>query len=251
MDITAIQQIWKVQHSYWWYKVRRQVILQLIRPYLQPLPSVKWLDAGCGPGANLSAFQTFGEVYGVDIHPQCLEYAKKTIPQARLVQADISKELPFEKNFFDIITLLDVLEHIQEDQQAIQNLLATLKPNGYLVLTTPAYPWLWSAFDELVHHQRRYTIPTLQQLLNKPKCTIRKLSHFYFSVFPLTILLRKCFTPQKLTIKNKEKIQITPSVPNWLNQWLYLLCAWEALYLKWGNLPWGSSLIAIAQKNQN
>lgn len=155
MDPKAYEQMAGLEDRHWWFVGRRQILSRVIAGIPLP-PSACILEAGCGSGGNLEMLSQFGQVWA-------MERSEIALPLARargiaiVEEGELPHRIPFGSQQFDLIALLDVLEHLDEDTAALEALIQRLKPSGYMVITVPAYPWLWSAHDELNHHKRRYT----------------------------------------------------------------------------------------------
>jgi ubiquinone/menaquinone biosynthesis C-methylase UbiE len=138
----------------WWFVSRRRILLSLLKKYLPPSKSDrKILDAGCGTGINLSMLSQFGKVLGIDSSEEAIHFCNQRGEEK--VQLAKVENLPFDKNEFDFITALDVLEHIQDDDKAIRELARVCKPQGMVLITVPVHPSLWGEHDEVNQHIRR------------------------------------------------------------------------------------------------
>jgi SAM-dependent methyltransferase len=148
------RELYELEDRHWWFRSRRRVVQALLeRAGLGPSPRI--LDAGCGTGRNLVEYAALGEVEGVDFSAEAVEFCRLRglagVRQAALEQ------LPYESDRFDLIVATDVVEHLDDDRLALAELGRVAAPGGRLVLTVPAYTWLWSRHDESLHHKRRYT----------------------------------------------------------------------------------------------
>ena len=138
-----------VEESHWWYHGRRRIVMDLVARL--PLPrEAQILDAGCGSGRNLVELAGFGSATGLEPSARGAEVARAR-GVGEVVEAGIDT-MPFDDASFDLITLLDVLEHIEDDRGALQGLRRVARPGGMLLITVPAYPRLWSSHDELNLH---------------------------------------------------------------------------------------------------
>ena len=113
------------------------------------------LDAGCGTGRNLIEFGGLGEAEGVDFSADAVEFCRRR--GIERVQQAVLEQLPFDDGRFDVVIATDVIEHLDDDRRALAELRRVTAPGGRLVVTVPAYTWLWSRHDESMHHRRRYT----------------------------------------------------------------------------------------------
>ena len=148
----------ELEDRHWWFRGRREVIWALLRRAGIP-PAPRILDAGCGTGRNLEEFARLGPVRGVDASPDAVRFCRAR-NVAPVVQAEL-EALPFDDASFDLVLACDVIEHIADDAAALTDLRRVTASGGRLLVTAPAYRWLWSHHDEIHHHKRRYTRPQL------------------------------------------------------------------------------------------
>ncbi|MEO0250249.1 MAG: class I SAM-dependent methyltransferase [candidate division WOR-3 bacterium] len=237
------ERMYRYEGEYWWFVGRRELILTLVQDWLGEHSNGLFLEAGCGTGAMLKTLEQWGLVIGVDLATPALEFCRRR-GCAYLVQASVER-LPFPEETFDLITALDLLEHVEDDQGALSEFYRVLKPGGLLALTVPAYRFLWSGHDIALHHKRRYTASLLRSRLKQAKFTIRKLSYAVTLLF-LPILL---FRLQNRWFQRQQTphASIVP-VPSWLNRLLIALQRFEAHLVRLLNLPFGVSLVAIVSK---
>lgn len=143
-----------VEDRHWWYRGRRRVI----RAALEPLPldgDARLLDAGCGSGRNMVLLRSLGQVTGLEPSPASVAVAEQRAV-GEVVQGSI-ESMPFDAGRFDLAVALDVIEHLDDDRAALRELRRVVRPGGFLLVTVPAYQWLWSEHDERNRHRRRYT----------------------------------------------------------------------------------------------
>jgi SAM-dependent methyltransferase len=171
MDVAEYRKMYELEGKYWWWVGRRRILRTILNKL--SLGSIVILDVGCGTGANLSCLRDYGTVTGVDISESAIDFCKKR-GFNNVVQGDAEK-LDFEDNTFDLITALDLLEHL-DDNRALGEFHRVLKPAGYLVVTAPAFDFLWSQHNEALHHKRRYTRGGLRNVLESHGFVIEKLS---------------------------------------------------------------------------
>jgi SAM-dependent methyltransferase len=175
------RELYELEERHWWFRSRRRVVRALLeRADLGPSPRI--LDAGCGTGRNLVEYATLGEVEGVDFSADAVEFCRlrglEGVRQAALEQ------LPFESDRFDLIVATDVIEHLDDDRLALAELGRVAAPGGRLVLTVPAYTWLWSRHDESLHHKRRYTATRMRAQLSAAGWTPRFATYFFTALLP-------------------------------------------------------------------
>jgi SAM-dependent methyltransferase len=224
---------------HWWYRARRKVLSALIGRRISLPRDAKILEIGCGTGHNLAMLEAFGTVDAIEVDP-----ATRVLAEARLGRAVGSAPLPMltgvPDDHYDLIALLDVLEHIEDDLAALQAIGERLKPSGAILLTVPAHPWMWSGHDVANHHYRRYTKKTLRTVLERAGFKIEVFSPLNALLFPAAIIQR--FIAQ---ISNKEGSD-DAMPPRLINISFEAIFGLEAHVVGRLPLPPGLSLVAIA-----
>ena len=239
-----------IEEAHFWFRVRNELIFRTIKRLVEMIPYQGCvLEVGCGTGNTLRALKqahASGIVLGMDLWLEGLRYAKERTG-CPLVQGDVRCP-PFGRSFY-LIGLFDVLEHLQEDRVVLASLRDLLAPGGWLVLTVPARPSLWSYFDEASGHCRRYTAAGLNDALVEAGYQPCFVSEFMAPLLPLVWLWRKCLAPllgRHQTAKEAalREFRIIPGV-NGILTWLLRL---EARRVARGRRsPWGVSLLAVAR----
>jgi SAM-dependent methyltransferase len=242
MNDTLIDQMEEVQERHFWFRARTEILLGLLASRLKPGDRV--LDAGCGTGQLLAALPDHIRPAGLDTSPRALEHAARRLANrpADLRPGHLPEAFPFPPGSLDWVLLTDVLEHIEDDRASLRTLHTALAPGGGLLLTVPAFRFLWSRHDEEHGHFRRYTAPELRARLEEAGFVIERLSYYNFLLFPLVLAVRLV---KKLTGDHGNDMAL-PSPP--VNQLLYTLFRGERHWLVRHDFPWGVSLIAIARK---
>lgn len=229
--------------DHWWFAARRRIVLGLIARTLNgSREKVRLLDIGCGAGGMLNHLTRWGTAVGVDASPEAVEIARRKT-DAEVVQGALPRGVPFGDEAFDVITVLDVVEHVEDDEAALDRIAHMLKPGGFVVLTVPAYRFLWSHHDVVNEHKRRYTRPELLAKLEAAGLRVRLLSYYNTLLFPpiaVVRLLRR--------LRRREARADEGRVPPLLNALLRTVFAWEAHLLRRTTLPFGISLIAVAER---
>jgi SAM-dependent methyltransferase len=242
MDIQMYQEMMEVEDKHWWFVARRSIIERVIRQLDLP-EGAAIFEAGCGTGGNLAMLSRYGQVYAMELN----ETARSVASNLQLGKVDsgcLPHDLPFPDKKFDLIVLLDVLEHLEEDRASLQALSAKLKPSGWLLVTVPAFPWLWSRHDELLHHKRRYLLSQLQQTADAAGFSTHFISYFNFILFPL--IATALLVQGRLNRGGNE--QNIPPGP--INQLLTFLFALERHLIGRLSLPFGVSILLLAQKSK-
>jgi SAM-dependent methyltransferase len=230
----------RVEDRHWWYRGRRRVIEQTIARLGLP-PRARILDAGCGSGRNMVDLARHGEVTGVELSEASAELARGR-HVGEVVEGSVM-EMPFAPDSFDLAVCLDVIEHLQDDRGALRELRRVLAPDGALLVTVPAYQWLWSGHDEINHHHRRYNRATLQQAARDAgwECTLS--SHFNSLLLPVAIALRALDRLHTQATESSLDLWVPPVPLNWLLQQPLDLEA--ALIGRGVHIPAGLSLLAV------
>jgi SAM-dependent methyltransferase len=154
------RQLYELEDGHWWFRGRRAVIWSLLRRTRLP-DAPRILDAGCGTGRNLAEFGRLGVATGVDPSPQAIAFCRSR-GLTDVAEGSI-EALPFGAASFDLILATDVLEHVEHDDAALTELRRVAAPGAHLLVTVPAYQWLWSQHDDSHHHLRRYTAGRLRE----------------------------------------------------------------------------------------
>lgn len=243
MEAHLYEEMARVEEHHWWFRGRRAVILAVMRRHLEPRPSRRILDVGCGTGGNLAALRQFGQVEGLDHSEEALRYCRERLgPDFLLHRGALPEGLPPGR--FDVVTALDVLEHLPDAVGALRALRQALEPTGVLVCAVPAFPFLWSAHDEVHHHQRRYTLALLRQQLAEAGLRLRWSSYFNSLLFPPIAAVRLW---QRLgTRRRAVRSDVEAGGPAWSNRLLEAVFSAERFLVPRFPLPAGVSLLALA-----
>jgi SAM-dependent methyltransferase len=254
-DQSHFPDLFAAEDRHFWFQTRNKVISVLAQQLMVDYPAgYRFLEIGCGNGnvlKELERVSTNGTVMGMDLFADGLRFARSRVT-APLVQADIFNT-PF-KVAFEMIGMFDVLEHLQNDIDVLAQVRAMLAPNGTLMLTVPAFKSLWSYADRNANHKRRYGRADLEQKLTQAGFQVDFVSYYMMSVFPLVWLGRKLANralrlsdnPHELERSMfRNELKIRPG----MNQIMFQLVSQEIpLLARRRNLPFGTSLIAIARR---
>ena len=235
MEDWRYREQFELEDRHWWFRARRRVISSLLTRAALP-PSPRILDAGCGTGRNLLEFGKLGRATGVDVSPQAVEFCRgRGVEDVR--QAAV-EDLPFDALSFDVLLATDVIEHVDDDMAVLRELRRVAADDARLILTVPAYQWLWSAHDESVHHRRRYTAGRLRERVLATGWAPTVETYFFSTVLPPVALLRTVRTRTGRTGKSDLAL---PSPP--VNRLLELTVRGEARLIERGlRLPAGVSV---------
>jgi SAM-dependent methyltransferase len=240
MREAAYREHYAVEDEHWWFRGRWAVIEALLsRTELPQRPRI--LDAGCGTGGNLQRYSRLGEAWGVDPSPEAVSFCQERgLNQVR--QAGL-ESLPFEQGEFDLIAATDVVEHIEAEQEALRELWRVAAPGAAMLLTVPAYMWLWSQEDDNLHHKRRYTRPRLRRAVESCGWETQLSTYFNSILLPPIALAKRL--PQR-SDGRKADLERTPSA---LNGPLSTPMRIEASLIRRGvRLPAGVSVGIVCRK---
>lgn len=231
--------MYELEDRYWWFVARRELALQFLSQVTPPDANI--LDVGCGTGKGQDAFGRFGTVYGVDFSQDALEFCHQRGLE-RIARAN-AEALPLQNEKFDVVVTLDTIEHVPDDYKAISEIARVLKPGGILLINVPAYQWLWGPHDVALMHHRRYSRTQLKKLLESNGFRIERLTYHIFFLFPLVVLSRLLSK-----LKKGEPDAKLPSIPKWIESIFSIVQRGEAALIARSNMPWGSSIVALARK---
>ena len=234
-NITFSRQI-KNQEKHWWFQARKKIIEQIISG-INLKKNINILDFGAGSGVNLDMLRKHGLV---DIHEQN-KYARTAIKKKQIEIKNLYSTLKIKKNFYDLILMADVIEHVKQPKQLLKNLKKFLKKDGRILVTVPAYQFLFSKKDEALGHYRRYNKRILKNELTE--FNIEKISHFN------TLL---CIPIIIMTLLNKflkrDYIKQVETTPNFfINKLCFIIFAAEKYFIKYLNLPFGISIYILVK----
>jgi SAM-dependent methyltransferase len=177
----------RVEDRHWWYRGRRRVLDVVLRD-LAIVPGARLLDAGCGSGRNMVELGRHGTVTGIELSSASVQAARER--QAGEVIEGSVLDMPFAEGSFELAVSLDVIEHLEDDVGALRELRRVVAPGGRLLVTVPAYQWLWSRHDVVNHHHRRYSRATLVGAAERAGWRCERITHFNSLLLPLAIGMR-------------------------------------------------------------
>src|ERR1044071_5464670 len=237
--------LYEVEETHWWYVGRRRIIQYLVEKICTTLsnPNPRILDVGCGTGANLKMLAAYGRAEGVDISSQAVDFCRERgLDSVRLGAAE---QLPYENGSFDLVTALDVVEHLDDDVAGLREMKRVLRPDGRPLLFVPACMFLWGVQDDVSNHRRRYTLPSLLKAVEAAGFSVEWSSYANVSFFLPVLVVRSVMRWLRLRADTEYGINISP-----LNGPFAQFFAAERFVLKRGRIPFGVSAICIARRMQ-
>ena len=237
MDNKTFSRQIKNQKKHWWFQARKKIIDQIISSInLKKRNNI--LDFGAGSGVNLDMLSKYGLV---DIHEKN-KYARAIIKKEKKIK-NLYSTLKIKKKSYDLILLADVIEHVKQPKVLLKDLKKFLKKDGHILITVPAYQFLFSKKDKVLGHYRRYNKELLKTELSGFK--VENISYFNtFLCIPIIIM----------TMLNKflkrDYIRQVETTPNFiLNKLCYIIFASEKYFIKYFNLPFGISIYVLAKND--
>jgi ubiquinone/menaquinone biosynthesis C-methylase UbiE len=237
------QELYDLEDRHWWFRSRRRFVWALLRR-AGVTSATRVLDAGCGTGRNMVEFGPLAEnVDGVDFSEEAVAFChRRGLPSVRQARLE---ELPFTDEHFDLIIATDVIEHLDDDGVALAELQRVAAPGAHLVITVPAYQWLWSHHDESHHHRRRYTMGRLRAPVTATGWHPVVSSYYYTAMLPAVAAVRAAGKLRK-SDNGRSDLALTPPA---LNRVLEAPVRAESALVERGlRLPFGVSLGMVATK---
>lgn len=249
MDKIEYDLLKNVQYRHWWWIGRKSIIQAVIEGHIDLSHKLLIADAGCGYGANIHFLRQYGDVVGLELSTEALDAINsKWGNSVRLFTWKSPQNL---NQKFDLILMADVLEHIPDDQEAVNWIYDHLREDGYALLTVPAHQFFWSEMDEVVHHYRRYSRKNFQKLFSQKKFRSIKFSFYNLFLFPVKVAFVLVTRTLRLILPSKKKRSYN-DIPPWpvnilFKNILYL----ESQLIQGFSLPFGVSIIALFQKEKS
>ncbi|HEY4002811.1 MAG TPA: class I SAM-dependent methyltransferase [Candidatus Xenobia bacterium] len=246
MQPAEFEQLYRFERTYWWHLGRLRLLESLLDEWLPKRQGNTILDFGCGTGGNLTTLRKYGDVTGVDVSKQAVEACRRDGFE-NVIRIKPNVPLPFADQSYNLITTLDVLEHVDDDVAALRDLHRVLTPGGLLVVFVPAYEFLWSEHDEALQHKRRYLASYLHARMNVAGFQVLKRTYAISLSFPLIVGYRwfKGLFPSKVPASTSYV-----PLPAFLNELLLDSVMMEADMIRRMNLPVGTSVLAVGRKTE-
>lgn len=249
METELYDYFFRAEETHWWFRARRRILADLL-VRLYPRGGLRIADVGCGTGGMLPVLARHGVVTGVDEAPEAREYcARRGFPGVRTVA-----EWHRGGESYDLVTAFDVVEHVEDDVAFLAGLRRRLAPGGSLLVTVPAYPFLWSAFDEMNHHKRRYTRGSLGRSLAASGFRVERMTHMNTFLFPALAGAR--LVEKMVGREPRTAAERTAALDRWfrvgrLNGILEAIFAFERRWLAVGGFPFGASLLTLVRDGES
>jgi SAM-dependent methyltransferase len=236
----------EVEDKHWWYVGRRRIISAFLKRICDELREEgtgepRILDIGCGTGGNLEALSSFGRAEGVDISSEALDFCRAR--GLNNVRQGAAETLPYESESFDLVTGLDVVEHLDDDVAGLKEMRRVLRPGGRMLLFVPAFRFLWGVQDDVSHHRRRYTLKELKRRLQQAGMRVERASYANITFFGPILVGRLFMRLTKLRPASENNVNVSA-----LNNAFGGIFGAESWWLSRMNFPFGVSIICVAKR---
>lgn len=244
MEANYYKEYFVLEREHWYFLARNKLILDHIRSITEKNKVIKILNVGAGTGYTSELLQEIGDVNSIEYDEDCCEYVNQNL-NIEVTHGSIL-ELPYSDNEFDLVCAFDVIEHIEDDKQGVLELKRVCKKDGKVVITVPAYKFLWSKHDQVNHHFRRYTKTQLTKLLHGDGKILYESYYNFWLFFPISVfrIFNRIF---KLTTESKDDTGSDFSViskESVLSRFLFKIFYSESFFIKNRiKLPFGISII--------
>ena len=232
-----------------WVSSRNRLFKSIVQQYQQLIGKTKFLEIGCGTGDFIQQIikNENLEITGSEIYLKGLQYAKKNQPNVDFIQLDVTQGTIGEQ--FNMIAAFDVIEHIENDMDALNNITQMLHKDGVLIISVPQHEFLWSSLDEIVKHKRRYSRRDLISKLTKNGFDINFVTSFVFVLFPFMLVSRLFDKPHDGIQADEVELEKRVKFFSALN-WIFdLLMRIDEILIRFGfSLPFGGTLLVVAKK---
>ncbi len=237
-----------VELNHWWYGGMRAIAAAFLDSLYAERRNLRILDAGCGTGGNALFLRRYGQVFGLDLAMEAIELGAPRL--ATTLTRGSVLTLPFADNSFDLVTSFDVLYHqdVPDEAVALRETRRVLRPGGRLLIRLPAYEFLRSKHDRMVHTRRRYTVRSACEVLSNAGFVVERCSYVMSLLFPLPLTQRLLERLQPSTDEPSSAMHIPSPAINATLRWpLALEAAWLSLS---GSFPFGLSVLCLAHSGK-
>ena len=233
--------LYELEETHWWHIGRRRIIASFVQEICAQVTdrTPRILDVGCGTGGNLKLLSQFGNAEGVDISADALAFCRA---RGLEVKAGAAEDLPYEDATFDVVTALDVVEHLDDDVAGLREMRRVLRPGGRVLIFVPTFMWLWGVQDDISHHRRRYRLPELRRALTEAGFQVERTTYANITFLPPTFVGRILMRLTGYKPESEAHINISA-----LNPLFARILGAEATFLRFMNFPIGVSGLCVAR----
>src|SRR6185503_10626513 len=229
----------QVEDEHWWFSARRSILRAVLDRYLPPVPGRTLLELGCGHGGHLPLLARYGKLCAVEMDDAARQRAAAR-GMAAVQPGALPDAIPFAGQQFDVVAALDVLEHVAEERAALVAMRVKLRRGGCLLLTVPAFNWLWSRHDEASNHRRRYSKGALVEQVREAGFEIAHATYFNTVLFPALAAYLKLSGP--FSGDTHQGLRIPPRP---INALLRAIFSAERYLVPRLTLPFGVSILLV------
>lgn len=241
MELAHLHQLSKLEQTYWWHRAKRALVSRWLTE-TTPAPGLV-IEGGIGSAGNLLAFQKLGyDVAGLDIMPEAVDYGRQ-LGLDRVAVHDLEQDWPFEPESAAAVVLLDVIEHVEHPIHVLAHARRCLRPGGAVIVTVPAYQWLYGDWDKALGHYRRYSRSMLKRQAAEAGLEVQRVTHWNSFTLPAAMGIR---TWQKL--RPAARSAEFPEVSGLVNRLLLGCAAAERSLSQHVPIPCGLSIAALLTK---
>jgi SAM-dependent methyltransferase len=235
--------MFRIEQSHWWYTGRRKILTSFVEDICRRVTDrrPRILDVGCGTGANLLMLSQYGDAQGVDVSEDALAFCRER--GLENVKLGAAEKLPYDDGTFDLVTALDVVEHLDDDLAGLREMRRVLRPGGRVLLFVPTFMFLWGLQDDVSNHRRRYRMPELGRVLEQAGFEVERMTYANITFFMPILTMRKLMRLTGIKAESENNINVSA-----LNGLLARVLGAESWFLKYANIPFGVSGLCVARK---
>ena len=235
--------MFRIEQSHWWYTGRRKILASFVEDICRRVTDrrPRILDVGCGTGANLLMLSKYGDAEGVDVSEDALAFCRER--GLENVKLGAAEQLPYDDDTFDLVTALDVVEHLDDDLAGLREMRRVLRPGGRVLLFVPTFMFLWGLQDDVSNHRRRYRMPELGRVLKQAGFEIERTTYANITFFMPILAMRKLMRLTGIKAESENNINVSA-----FNGMLGRMLGAESFVLRYMNIPFGVSGLCVARK---
>ena len=249
MDRNFLDAYYKMEREHWWFRVREDIILDHVKSHIYKGKPLQVLNVGAATGRSSEMLEPFGQIQSIEYDEPSYQFCRDTL-KMKIDQGSITA-LPYADNAFDAVCAFDVVEHVEDDRKAIEELFRVCKPGGKIFITVPAFMSLWSSHDVVNHHFRRYRKNQMLERFVPQGGRLIRTTYFNFFLFIPIYLVRSL---QRL-LSNKKEEELKPDndmiESSFINAIFKSIFAIERHLLKITSFPLGVSLLVLWEKKKD
>lgn len=236
--------MYEVEGKHWWFYGRRKIIEGFVERICHEIGKRKSriLDVGCGTGANLQMLSQYGVAEGVDVSSEALDFCRAR--GLAKVKQGAAETLPYEDASFDLVTGLDVVEHLDDDVAGLAEMRRVLRARGRALIFVPAFMFLWGVQDDISHHRRRYTLRELKQKISAAGLSVERATYANITFFLPILIGRLLMRLTRVRPSSENNINIGA-----LNGLLGRILGAEGWWLQRMKFPFGVSIVCVARRD--